>query len=289
MNAAADRLWRAAAEALTRKHPEEALALAQRALIEAPRHAAANRLAAKLLLDAGELADAEKHIASALASEPRHGGGQMIGAYIASRRGDQKLAIERFAAAAAALPDDPQPAFLRAVALLETGARAEAEAALEAIVLRHSTHAPAWSVLGQARRKGGDAAGAILALERALALSPDLASAWFDLGLARQDADDQEAAAQAFARVVELTPQRADAWVNLGVALQETGRLDAAFAAYAGAYQRDKSTFAPIAHALTSRPRGQMWLDLSMLAAQLAGVTAVAGGGSACDKPPARP
>lgn len=286
---AADRLCRAAARALAARRPDEALALARRALAQAPHHAAANRLAAKLLLDAGDFAGAEQRIADALASDPRHGGSQMIGGYVASRRGDLPLAIARFTAAAAAMPGDPRPAFLRAVALLESGARGQAETGLEALVRHHPGHAPAWSVLGHARRTRGDAAGATAALERALALAPDLADAWFDLGLARQDGGDMAGAARAYARVAELQPERAQAWINLGGALQDTARLDAAFAAYARAYRLDRTTFAPIAHALTSRPHGRMWLALSQLAEDLEAVIPGVAGETACDRPPAPP
>ncbi len=56
----------------------------------------------------------------------------------------------------------------------------------------------------------------------------------------------------------------------LGGALQEMGRVEEAFAAYGRAYRLDPTTFAPIAHALTSRPHGRLWLSLVQLAKDLA-------------------
>lgn len=185
------------------------------------------------------------------------------------------------------MPDDPQPVFLRTVALLETGALAEAELALATLVLRHSAHSAAWSVLGQARRRSGDAAGAVQALERALA--PGLADAWFDLGLACQDLGDIAGAATAFARVVDLAPHRAEAWVNPGVVGQEATKLEAAMAAYTRACRLDTTTFAPIARALTSKPHGRMWVSLSQLARDFEAARLSGTAENACDRLPAPP
>ena len=175
------------------------------------------------------------------------------------------------------------------MALLETGALAEAELALAALVLLHPAHSAAWSVPGQARRRSGDAAGAVQALERALALAPGLADAWFDLGLACQDPGDIAGAATAFARVVDLAPHRAEAWVNPGVVLQEAAKLEAAMAADTRACRLDTTTFAPIAHALTSKPHGRMWVSLSQLARDFEAARLSGTAENACDRLPAPP
>ena len=106
----------------------------------------------------------------------------------------------------------------------------------------------------------------VLAIDEA---SP--ASFWFDLGLARQDLQDLEGAAAAYRAALERQPTLAEAAVNLGVVLQEAGDLAGAMTAYGRAYRTRPSTFGMIAHALTSSPKGRLWLDPEALKRALGG------------------
>lgn len=95
--------------------------------------------------------------------------------------------------------------------------------------------------------------------------------ALFLLGTAAQDLHDLPAAAAAYRAVLRLDPDRAEAAVNLGTVLQEAGDLAGAKAAYARALRSRPDSFARIAQALPSAPKGELWLDLGALRQHLAG------------------
>lgn len=100
---------------------------------------------------------------------------------------------------------------------------------------------------------------------------PASARALFLLGTAAQDLRDYPAAAAAYRAVLRLDPDRAEAAVNLGTVLQETGDLAGAKAAFARAVRSRPDSFARVAQALPSAPRGELWLDLGALRRSLAG------------------
>lgn len=95
--------------------------------------------------------------------------------------------------------------------------------------------------------------------------------ALFLLGTAAQDLHDLPAAAAAYRAVLRLDPDRAEAAVNLGTVLQQAGDLAGAKAAYARALRSRPDSFARIAQALPSAPKGELWLDLRALRQSLAG------------------
>jgi tetratricopeptide (TPR) repeat protein len=68
---------------------------------------------------------------------------------------------------------------------------------------------------------------------------------------------------------LSLRPDLAEAETNLGVVLQEQGQLTAAKQAYGRAIELRPSTFGRIAQALTTAPKGELWMDLGALRAHL--------------------
>ena len=100
-------------------------------------------------------------------------------------------------------------------------------------------------------------------------LDPASAEAWFKLGLAFQDSRHPDRAAEAYRRALALRPNLAEAEVNLGVVLQEQGDLTAAKQAYGRAIALMPSAFGRIAQALTTSPKGELWMDLAALRAHL--------------------
>ena len=88
-------------------------------------------------------------------------------------------------------------------------------------------------LLGAARRRLGDAAGALALIEPLLQQQPAWAAAQLELGLARSALGDGEAALQALEQAVRLKPDLPDAWRALGDYYTAAGENDAADRAYA--------------------------------------------------------
>jgi cytochrome c-type biogenesis protein CcmH/NrfG len=76
---------------------------------------------------------------------------------------------------------------------------------------------------------------------------------------------DYGSAAEAYRKAIEIKPDHAEAALNLGVVLQESGDFDGAMHAYRDAYRLRPESFGVIAMALTSAPRGRLWLDEAAL------------------------
>ena len=111
-----------------------------------------------------------------------------------------------------------------------------------------------------------------LALElfsRLIKLEPNHALAWFSLGLVRQDLSDSTAAIEAYQTAWRLKPDMVEAVVNLGICLQNSGDLDGAKAAYGAAIRIRSDTFGRISQALVVASKGELWLNLGMLHANL--------------------
>ncbi len=122
---------------------------------------------------------------------------------------------------------------------------------------------------GAALQSLGRRGAAAAAYQEALRLDPASAEAWFKLGLAFQDSRHPDRAAEAYRRALALRPNLAEAEVNLGVVLQEQGDLTAAKQAYGRAIALMPSAFGRIAQALTTSPKGELWMDLAALRAHL--------------------
>ncbi len=94
-------------------------------------------------------------------------------------------------------------------------------------------HPVATLLLGIARRRSGDPAGALQALQPLVATQPKWAAAHYELGLALTDDEQPDAALAALRRAVALSPNLPDAWRAIGDHLILSGDAPGADAAYA--------------------------------------------------------
>jgi len=123
-------------------------------------------------------------------------------------------------------------ALAHAERLLATAPQLAAEQATEILKVVPG-HPAATVLLASARRRMGDAAGALELLDAIVAAHPDWAVAHYETGLARGALRQGEAAVAALRRAVELRPNLGDAWRALADHLHATGDTEAADAAYA--------------------------------------------------------
>ena len=221
----------------------------------------------------------------------------------ARRVGDGPAAIASFRRAADLSPERPAAAFLLCATLLEAG-DPDALGLLESVSTRFPADAPGWDEIGRTLARAGKPGAALAAFSRAYAAAPSVTlgvrraavlkeigqkaearealiaaravgplppRACFMLGLLHQDLGDLPASAEAYRAALDLDPDLAEAAVNLGIVRQETGDLEGAKSAYREAVRRRSDTFGRVAQALTSPPRGELWLDLDALRAALAG------------------
>ncbi|MEO8112993.1 MAG: tetratricopeptide repeat protein, partial [Phenylobacterium sp.] len=110
-------------------------------------------------------------------------------------------------------------------------ARAGREA--EAILKVAADHPPARLILGSARRRLGDAAGARAVLASLAQAYPGAALTQYELGLALSDLGETAQAMAALSRAVVLNRDLPQAWQALGDRLFAGGDIAGAEAAYA--------------------------------------------------------
>jgi tetratricopeptide (TPR) repeat protein len=123
----------------------------------------------------------------------------------------------------------------RAVAALQAGRGAEAEAVLQGAIGLFPGFAEAEIRIGNIRRGLGDAEGALAAYRRALAIKPDYA--W--------------------------------AHLELAICLQRGGAADAALEHYRQAVRHNPKLYKTVLFALVDQANGRFWLDTAELRRQL--------------------
>lgn len=252
---------------------DEARKLCAQGLARQPGDPMLNHLLAAVLASQGEIDTARQHIATSLANRPGYAAAQLLAGRLARMAGDFDAALGHLDRVIALAPQ--REAFLEKARTLDQASleyvtlRPQARAAWQAILDVVPSNAEAAARLGRLAWEDGEHALAASLLERAVAQEAP-AAIWFDLGLARQDLRDREGAADAYRKALALKPDYAEAALNLGTALQDNADLDGAMHAYATAYRLRPSMFGSIAMALTSAPRGKLWLDAAALRAALA-------------------
>ena len=270
-------------------------------LLRWPEDAGVHQLMATVALRRSKPADAERWALTSLASRPDHFATLMLAAHAARALGNWPGALEKFRRAAELEPTRPEAAFNSAIASLAVDPRqapvvvddlsrrfpdpssawADVGGALErnrqwelaveafALAIRAQPNAKLYIRYGSALQSLGLRAEAAAAYHQALQLDPASAEALFKLGLAYQDSRHPDRAAEAYRRALALRPNLAEAEVNLGVVLQEQGDLASAKQAYGRAIALMPSAFGRVAQALTTAPKGELWLDLAALRAHL--------------------
>ena len=296
-------------EALNAGRNDEAAALCAVELVVDPRNAALNELAAIAALRRSRADEALAFARRSLQSRPGHVATSIVSGRAARALDDGAGAVSAFAAATKAAPERAEPAFLLCAALVETRDPA-ADPLLQGLAARFPRESAGWedvarSLLGVGRpaaaaaclaeagravpsfrpafNRGlifkdlGRAEEAAEAFAEAVRHDAGVARAWFLLGVSSADAGRRDAAAAAYRRALAIEPTLAEAAVNLGTLLQESGDLAGAKAAYGEALRLRPDTFGRIAQAMTTSPKGELWLDLAALRRDLVGPRGLAG------------
>ncbi|MFO1237359.1 MAG: sulfotransferase [Alphaproteobacteria bacterium] len=220
-----------------------ALAAGETALKAAPRHPGLLQFLGVVAAQAGNAAKAADYLARSLAADPAN---QRTRANLAKLRLDagEAAEAERLTAPAAVPAPAPDLLRLRGDILKNLGRSAEAVAAYEAAVAAQPDFAEAWNNLGNARRERSDLSGAIAALDRARRLAPDLAAAHLSLARVLIEAGrGGEALAVLDARLAAAPADNA-ALAEKGIALTRLGRAAEALAPLAEALRRSPRDWA---------------------------------------------
>jgi len=179
--------------------------------------AAAAHFAAGRIDQAGALAD------SILSEAPAQPDALRIAALVALRRGQKDEAVALLRRAVAAAPDRPLLHNDLGAALRLAGRPREAAESFTRAIGLNEANGEAWHNLGLTRRALGDLSGAAEALQKAVAIAPRFAPAHNALGVVLAALGQADAARAAFLRAVELAPDYAEALSNGGLALHHAG------------------------------------------------------------------
>ncbi len=188
------------------------------------------------------------------------------------RAGKFEAALVAFTRAAEAAPN-PRHEIARAASLRALGRLAEAVDVLRKGKSRWPGDTDMALQLALCLHKLGELAAARTEFEQILAsnaASASSANLWFAYALVCQDSHDTAAAITAYRRALDLSPELAEACVNLGICLQQTGDIAAAKTLFGRAIRLRSDTFGRITQALSSAPRGELWLDPERLRQSLA-------------------
>lgn len=183
---------------LQQGHVDEADAILQRVLVQAPGHALVLHALGLAALKGGNLQIAEERLEQALASEPGS-------AEILTALGD----VYR-----------------------QTGRPDAAIDSLREAVRIAPAHAEAYNNLGAVYLARKQLEQAIIAFSMAIHFKPEMVMAHFNLGVAYRELNHVEEAVAAFRRAIELKPDFIEAHVSLGMMWLLMGRLREGFTEY---------------------------------------------------------
>ena len=288
-------------EALRAGQAGAALTACATLLGETPQDAALLHLAALAAFRAAKLELARTYANRALGVQPDHAPLLLLAGRIAAAGGHHAEAGDALFRFCEQAPVQAEPAFLLCLAWLKAG-DPRSDSVLRSLLERFPDHAEGWDSIGGALYEAGQREAALLCFDRVLATTPSFAAAMrcgllrrevgrtaeaieafrqaaaiepgadraaFLLGVCLQDLREFAAAAEAYRAALGRNPALAEAAVNLGTVLQEIGDLDGARLAYARAVQARPDTFGRVAQAITTAPKGELWLDLGAFRAAL--------------------
>jgi tetratricopeptide (TPR) repeat protein len=224
---------------------------------------------AAVLFARGELASARERVEARQAGNPKNAAALLLAGRIARAEKNFEAALT-YLKRAASLGMTPEILLETARTLDQSASPAQARDVWRAVLKAMPDCQEALARAGRFAWEDGAHAEAVALLERA-SREDSPATVWFDLGLARQDLLDHAGAAVAYACALQVKPDYPEAAFNLGVVLQETEDLNPAIDAYRTAYRLRPAMFGTIAMALTSAPRGKLWIEESRLRELLAG------------------
>ncbi len=162
-------------------------------------------------MQSGELDEAERSFARALAEQPNAPDTHQNLGRLLAQRGRWPEAAREFESAARLRPGNPEDRLLLAQALQTLGEDARAEALARALLVELPRRAepPLVLAVGALQRKDSDAA--LAWLERALALEPENALAWSHKARILWQRGEPRSALAAFRKAVELGPTNFEA------------------------------------------------------------------------------
>ncbi|HKI35572.1 MAG TPA: tetratricopeptide repeat protein [Gemmataceae bacterium] len=225
---------------------QEAEALYQAVLQEAPQHPHALHLLGVLAHQAGRHQEAREQIRRALAVHGPHPAFHSNLAAVCLALGllDESLAHSR--EALRLQPNLADASNNLGVALRRLGRFAEAESAFRAALRLNPADANARSNLGAVLHRQEKLAEALAVLQEAVRLAPRHVQSHNDLGGALLACGQTEAAAAQLREAIRLRPDFAEAHSNLGLALRDLNQIDEAMQCFREAL-RINPTY-PVAH-----------------------------------------
>lgn len=158
-------------------------------------------------------------------------------------------------------PSDTDQLHEQALALIESGALAQACALYERITALDPGDAEAWMMLGAVTNERGDMAQAIVQLRRAVDIDPRYTQAWIMLSGLFGRTGEMEQAEQCSRQALDLDPESVEARMNLANAQFQLGKTEAALESYHQVLTRQPGL--PTAWVMLSRAhsRAEQWDD----------------------------
>jgi len=206
-----------------------ALPFASRLAALLPADPAATSLFASLLLRLGEDVDADRALAAALATTPRHAPLLLLAARREIERGDAPAALRHAELALAIDAGSVEALMMRASVLSELGEAAKAEFALRQAVQKAPCRADLLVAWGETLRRLGDNRAAARAFERAIT-AEDRADARLGLGRLAALSGETGLALHFLNRAIALDPGDVEVSIELALALRAVRRTPDAVA-----------------------------------------------------------
>jgi tetratricopeptide (TPR) repeat protein len=200
-------------------------------------------------LQAGDVRNARREVATALRRTPGFYPAEALGGYVELAGGDPRAALARFDRALGARANYAPALVGKGEALLLLEREGDALAAFQAALVADTTHAEVGRrvevlkfrsmerdvatarQLARAGRRDDARRAYRMAIER----SPDTAFLYRELATIEQEAGEPEGALGHFRQAVVLDPADRDAWIQIAGILDDRNELEAALQAYAEA------------------------------------------------------
>jgi tetratricopeptide (TPR) repeat protein len=198
--------WLGRGGALWHCDPEGAVAALRRAIELLPGEPRPRSALAGVLFDSGREQEALVEMRSLIADHPGYARGHFRLGHALMQKGDAAGSLPHLRRAVELDGRDPASLHWWLMALLRTGAEAEAAERATAATKAWPLHPVLWCDLAWARWRQGDAAAALAAAVRSTQLDAGNADAWTVLARAQAQDRDFTAARQSFERRVQALP-----------------------------------------------------------------------------------